>query len=638
MSPEIVTREYIRDFFKLDDSETDTALLDLVMENLKPKEYAHNSYIYRIGDDADAMYFVESGTLISRGKDGEIRNEITAGQYFGECATIIGDKHTAGIQALGKVLVYELDQDILQHLMREHSGIYGMFLRNVYTQSTEKYQKLVKVLNTKRGLGSKGSSRKMSMPMLIVNYSCVVLVFLLAFFLAPDPHLGQMNTFWLCSPVFFMVVYLLITKRALESLLLSTIYVMLLLSKHNFIGTFNEYKLYATSGVADIIIVILLMGSLTRLFSASGSINALRDIVQKRIKSAKGTMLSAFLSMALIALDEYLSVMINSACFRNILDKHKVPREKTAIVTGLTPGALCILSPFSIMGIFLAGVITIASNQSGIFLQSIRYNFGAFFMIFFILLLITEKLPLFGGLKQAHIRVKEGGTLWPDGTVINADEDHSRGRLANLFLPVLVFIASSLIAGTLAAGTLQVNVLYGMIVTLIFVFFLYVFQQYMSPEQFFNHLVNGIENMIAPVVVFIIGKCFAYGLDDLGFKTWLYDILLALIQDQVWLLPPIIFGVCTLIAALFNDHWAVYAICIPIAVGLAGSFNANIALYVGAVCAGGLLGNEIAPGNIYFIGDMLGVNPKSYHRAKLPYIFCVTAMTFCAYIIIGIFG
>ena len=638
MDAKIITRDYIKDFFRLSDSEQDISLLNHVISRLQLKEYAHNSFICRIGDEANEMFFIESGTILVRGKDGEVNNELQPGRYFGEYAAITGDKRMADIQAHGTVQVYVLKKETLLDLTKQHSGLYGMFLKNVYAQSTEKYRKLTNLLNLKRGLGS-GSERKTSLSSLIRDYSFVVLFFLIAFIFASNPAMERMHPVWLCSPLIFIVIYMIMTHRALETLLIASIYSMFLLSKFNFIGKFSDYLLYATKGVSEIILIILLMGSLTRLFSASGSINALRDIIQRKIKSVKGTFFASFLSMIVIALDEYLSVLINSICFKPLIDEKRVSREKSAIIMGLTPSALCILNPLSIIGIYLAGVIAISGEEKSLFLDVIRYNYGAFFALVFILLLIMGKIPLLGGLKKAQIRVDEGGSLWPEGTDVNESEDeHSRGRLVNLFLPVLVFFASSIITGSLAAGSFQINVLYGMCVTMIFMFFLYCFQQYMTPDQFFKHFIYGIESMIAPVVLFVVGKCFAYGMDALGFTTWLIDIVHGLIYGQIWLLAPIIFVVCVLVAAVFNDFWAVFVICIPIAVSLAASFNGNIALYLGAVCSAGFLGNELAHGNMDFIGYMIGINPKSYFRAKRPYIMIIIVLTFFAFVAAGLLG
>jgi Na+/H+ antiporter NhaC len=307
------------------------------------------------------------------------------------------------------------------------------------------------------------------------------------------------------------------------------------------------------------------------------------------------------------------------------------------MVMGMAPGALCILNPLSLTGIYLTGVIAMSGGQRGLFIESIRYNFAAMITIVVVLLLAAGKLPLTGALKKAVVRVREGGELWPEGTDNPEEEDDSanRGKIRNLLLPVLVLIGSSIIAGVLQTGGFHVNVLYGMIITLIFTFFLYCFQQYMSPEQFFNNILHGIESMIAPIAIFVMGKCFANGMEAIGFSTWLNELVQGVIRGQVWLLPVIIFSVCTLAGALLDNPWAVYAVGMPIALGFAASLHGNSGLYVGAVCAAGLLGNELAMGDIFFIGPMLGINPISYYRAKLPYVIVITALTFAAFIAAG---
>lgn len=640
MAAQLITRDYIRDFFKLESSKQDTVLLDYIMLHLEEQDYTHNSYICRAGDEADGMYFIESGVIKVCGANNETLDELQPGYYFGEYAALTGDKRMANIQAKGIVQVFRLNKTILLNVARRHPGIYSLFLKNVYAQASEKYRKLVRLLNLKRGIGSVGPKKAMTLPAIFINYYIVFLIFFIALLFAPWPSAGPMHPAWLCSPIVFMVAYLIITKRALESLVLSVMYVMILLSKLNFAGAFSGHIIATITETPDLILMVMFMGSLTRLFSASGSINALRHLARRKIKSAKGTLLAAFLSMVVIAIDEYLSVMINGACFMPLADEKRIPREKSAMVMGMSPGALCILNPMSLTGIYLAGLIAISSGRRELFFQSIRYNFAAMMMIVLIMLLAIEKLPLAGNLKKAVLRVKEGGPLWPEGTDTTDDESDSanRGKVLNLLLPVFILIVSSIVAGTLEAGSLQVNVLYGMIITIIFIFFLYCFRQYLTPEQFFKNVIYGFEGMIAPVAMFLISKCFANGMEEIGFSTWLNELVRSLIRGQIWLLPVIIFSVCIVVGALFDNPWAMYAIGMPVAVGLAGTLQGNPALYVGAVCAAGLLGNEIAMGDIFFIGSVLGINPISYYRTKLPYAITLTILTFLAFIAAGLLG
>jgi Na+/H+ antiporter NhaC len=640
MKAKYITRKYIRDFFKLGKSPEDKALVRYIRSRMVLKEYAHNSFICRAGEDATSMYFIESGLVLVRGENGEVINELEPGRYFGEYAALTGDKRMADIQAQGTVLVYELGKQVLQELTQQNSHIFSLFLRNAYAQATDRYKKLVRLLNSKRGFVSMAPRKKTTMPLLFVNYYLVFLIFFAALLFSPDPAAGRMHPLWLCSPIVLMVAYIMITKRALEALVLAVMYIMVLLAKIRFAGAFYEHMLLTISGTADIILMVVLMGSITRLFSSSGSINALKYVAERRLKSSGGTLLAALFSTAIVAIDEYLSILINGACFTPLADDKRIPREKSAMVMGMSPGALCILSPMSLTGIYLSGLIAMTSGEPGLFLHSIRYNYAALITLLFIFLLAIEKLPLGGALKQALIRVKRGGALWPEGTDTTGDEDSSanRGRVVNLILPVLVLIGSSILTGTLRAGVFQVNVLYGMFITMIFMFVLYCFQRYMTPEQFFKNIVYGIESMIAPIVLFLLGKCFASAMDEIGFSAWLNEVVHRLIRGQVWLLPVLIFSVCTLVGALFDNPWAMYAVGMPIALGFAQTLNGKPGLFVGAVCAAGLIGNEIALGDIFFIGPMLGVNPISYYKAKLPYVITSAAFAFCAFAVTGYFG
>jgi Na+/H+ antiporter NhaC/CRP-like cAMP-binding protein len=633
---EVITRDYIRDFFKLKNSERDRRILDFIMSRLVLKEYPHNSYICRAGDVAKSMYFLEAGIVGVKGPNDEWLNELVPGRYFGEYAALTGDKRMAAIQAKGAVQVYELHQKDLQAIIRFHPEIYGLFLKNVYDSASEKYRSLVRMLNSRRGLGFSGSTKKFTPLSLFVNYYLVFLIFFNLILFAPQPGM-PLHPLWMASPVVFLVGYIVITRRALESIVLATLYVSILAAKLGFIGSFSGYIISSLSETTDLVLMVVLMGSLSRLFTASGSINALRHVARQRLKTAKGTLFAAFCSTAVVAIDEYLSILINGSCFTPLADQKKVSREKSSIVMGMAPMALCTLNPISLSGLYLTGLIASSGGKREFFVQAIRYNFTALIALLFILLLVFEKMPLAGSLRKAVERVKHGGLLWPEGTENIGNQDESRGRIINLILPIVVLVVSSIAAGTIETGKLSVNVLYGLVVTLIVSFLLYCFQQYMTPEQYFNNLVHGIENMLAPIVMFIMGKCFALGIEDIGFSEWLNETVQHVIGGQAWLMPAFVFGICALIGALFDNPWAMYAVGMPIAIQFAYSMRGDPGLYVGAVCAAGFIGNEIAMGDIFFTGSMLGCNPMAYYRAKLPYVIAILVLAFGGYAAAGYF-
>jgi Na+/H+ antiporter NhaC/CRP-like cAMP-binding protein len=631
---EVITRDYIRDFFKLEDSEKDRRVLDFIMSRLVLKEYSHNSYICRAGDEARSMYFLEAGIVGVKGSQNEWLNELAPGRYFGEYAALTGDKRMAAIQARGAVQVYELHRKDLQVIIRSHPGIYGLFLKNVYDSASEKYRSLVRMLNSRRGLGFSGSTKKLTPLSLFINYYLVFLIFFNLILFAPQPG-TPLHPLWMASPVVFLVAYIVITRRVLESIVLATLYVSILAAKLGFIESFSGYITSSLSETTDLILMVVLMGSLSRLFTASGSINALRHVARRRLKTAGGTLFAAFCSTAVVAIDEYLSILINGACFTPLADQKQISREKSSIVMGMTPMALCILNPISLSGLYLTGVIAGSGGEREFFVRAIRYNFTALIALFFILLLAFEKAPLVGSLKKAVERVRQGGILWPEGTENIGSQDESRGRIINLVLPIVTLVVSSIAAGTIETGRPSINVLYGLLVTLIVSFLLYCFQQYMTPEQYFNNLVHGIENMLAPVVMLVMGKCFAAGIEDIGFSAWLNNAVQYNIGGQAWLMPALVFGICALIGELFDNPWAMYAVGMPMAIQFAYSMRGDPGLYVGAVCAAGFIGNELAMGDIFFTGSILGCNPMAYYRAKLPFVIAILILAFGGYAVAG---
>jgi Na+/H+ antiporter NhaC len=603
------------------------------MSHLVLKEYPHNSYVCRAGDSAQGMYFIESGMAFARGSKNQILNELQPGSYFGEYAALTGDKRMVDIQANGTVQAYELSTGVLHRLTRSQPRIYGLFLRSIYDQASDRYQNLVRLLNARRGLGSGGGGKSQSTLSLFANYYLVFLIFFNLILFAPElSGGGGLRPLWLCSPIVFLVSYIVITRRALESIVLSGLYISIMQARLGFIGAYTDHVIGALGENAGLILMMVLMGALSRQFSASGSINALKHVAERRIKTGGGILFSAFCFMILMSIEEYLNILINGACFTPLADQKKIPREKSALVLGITPMALCILNPLSLTGLYLTGVIVSAGGQGGLFIRAIRYNFSALFALGFILLLIPGIMPPLGALRRAIIRVREGGTLWPEGTALNQGRDASnRGKVMNLILPILVLIGSSVLTGTLETGSLSVNVLYGLVITLIVTFFLYCFQRYMSPEQFFNNIIYGFETMLAPVVMFVASNVFAAGIAEIGFSTWLNELVRDTIGGQAWILPALVFALCTLVGALFDNPWAMYALGMPIALELGRAVGMDLGIFVGAVCAAGFAANEIALGDIFFEGPMLGINPITYYRSKLPYILIITVLALGAY-------
>jgi Na+/H+ antiporter NhaC len=460
-----------------------------------------------------------------------------------------------------------------------------------------------------------------------------------------------MHPIWMCAPIIFLVAYILITRRTFEALCISTMYTMVFLAKGNFLGVFSDQLLVTiTDGdLASIILLIVLMGSLIRLFTISGSINALRLMAEKRLKTGKSTLIASLLVSLLVSIDDYFCVMVSSACFMPITKNKRIPAERAAMVMSMPALPICSMNPIAVFGIFVAGLIAaspVAVNEGlsglGLLVQSIPFNFSALLILLFLILLSFGMVPSLGLLKKADDRVAKGGPVTPPGSdeygSAGDETNASKGKVYNIILPILVLVGSSMIAGTLTAGSFSVNVPYGILITFIFTFCLYCFRNYTTPQEFFNHIIFGMESMVSPIVILVIVYCFAGGLDAVGFSGWMAETVASALGGSLWILPAILFLVFTLIAFLFGSSWAMVPIGIPLALQLASALGGNYALFVGAIISAGLAGDTLCMynGDMFFYTSVMGINPNAYFNTRLPYALSLAGLAFIAFMGAGL--
>ncbi|MDR1307589.1 MAG: cyclic nucleotide-binding domain-containing protein [Treponema sp.] len=638
--PRHITAGYIKNFFRLGASEQDAKVLALILKCLFRKVYPHNAVICRYGEDADRVYFIDSGTCSVLGADNDPVGEMEAGQYFGEYAVLSGEKRLATVVSRGEVTVYSLHKKYLLKLVSVFPRLYGIFLKRIYNQASEDYKKLTASLNSRRGLARRGRTRT-SLPLLLLNYGLTALLFAAAFFVPPE---WRAEPWVVSAPFVFLLLYIVVTGRILESLVLSTLLIHIILAGGGFVSAFYRGLAEAFDfQTVQTILLIAIMGALIRVLTASGSVNALRILVEKRVKTGPGVLLVSMLTMIVVFVDDLFSFLIAGACFRGPADSHRIPREKSAIIMGLFPAAACILNPFSIWGMYLLGLISPAAGglEGGfsLFTASLPFNFTAILIVLFSFLLAVNKIPLWGSLKKAQQRVDAGGPLGPPNSSVYLDKTDQRGRLINLILPVLVLIFSSLGIETFTGGPVRINLNQGLLITLGFVFFLYCFQQYMTPEQFFNHLIYGIESMLVPMLLLIVITAFSRGMGGLGFYAWFGGMIRFLVGGQLWLVPCMLFILFTFMALFFGNAWAMYVIGIPMALQLASLLGGNPALYTGAVCAAGLAGGNLSMyvSDLFVIGSVIGIDPLAYYRAQFPYIAVIAVLSAAGYAAAGFF-
>ena len=116
-----------------------------------------------------------------------------------------------------------------------------------------------------------------------------------------------METYGLISllPVLVVIVAAIITKRALESLLLGTFVAAIILAKGGWWGTWFDYTLTEIGDSASYIIMFGMFGAMIRILDESGSAMGFADIGAKVANSRNKTQIFTWI-LGIVIFPKYL--------------------------------------------------------------------------------------------------------------------------------------------------------------------------------------------------------------------------------------------------------------------------------------------------------------------------------------------
>jgi Na+/H+ antiporter NhaC len=285
--------------------------------------------------------------------------------------------------------------------------------------------------------------------------------------------------------------------------------------------------------------------------------------------------------------------------------------------------------------------VSLGDEGLGVFLRSIPFNFVAILTFLFIFAMAGGKFPLVGRMKKAYERVAKGGDIYPAGSeqFAHEEEQSPRGSLLNLIFPLILMPVASIFMGFVIKGDMYVNIGAGLLLTLFVMFVLYCSTRLMTPEEFYDNIIVGVEHSLVPIFLLILTFNFSGGIKQIGLIEWLSYIIPTIIGGNYWLLPAAVFFIFTAITIVWGSSWSIYAIGLPIAVQLAMAVGGNPALYVGAICAAGVAGDglSIHQSDNNDVAAIVGCEPTALFMARLPYFIFITAFSFFAYLVAGAF-
>ncbi len=397
-------------------------------------------------------------------------------------------------------------------------------------------------------------------------------------------------------PSAFLLFYIFWTKRILESLVLGSVFGFILAYKTGFFWPWSDALLETmiNEDIGWLFIVCGLMGSLIALIERAGGAYAFGNFVASKAKTEKGTLLWSWLLGVVIFIDDYLNSLTVGSSMAPCTDKHKVPREMLAYIVDSTAAPVCLLVPISTWAIFIGSLIEqqgLAADGEGLkyFIGSIPYNYYAWAAALIVPLVIIGIIPIFGPMKGAYKRAKETGQLAPDGSEkidIRGDKElkiPDNPKLINFFLPIIVLVVATILT--------DVDMQAGVLITLAFTFFFYVFQGIIDEMEFFDLVIEGVKNMLLPLIMVVLAYMFAAGNEAIGFLDYVITSATANVTPQM--LPFVVFIILGITEFIMGLSWGMYVIAIPMVIPIALNLGVNPLIVIGAVAAAGGWGSHI---------------------------------------------
>ncbi|MFV0516981.1 MAG: Na+/H+ antiporter NhaC family protein [Aminipila sp.] len=454
-------------------------------------------------------------------------------------------------------------------------------------------------------------------------------------------------------PALSFLVFALITKKCILSIVLSGILGYILYYKASFFVPMMDALLAAASDADNnyIVIICLLFGCFVQLLRQSKGAEAIADLARNYIKSEKQVLFVTWLCGIIIFIDDYLSILVTANCVLTLSDEYKTPREMICYIINTTSAPVCLIIPISAWVVFFSGIFeqqpeaaVVGDSAMSIYYNIMPYFFYPFLCIFFVLLVILGIVPKMGGIKKAYKRVAETGQLWPAssnmqnqgdelGEVMGAISDDKAREEKEIKPHLWAFIVP--MAAVIIVTLWLDDILYGVSCGIFVCFLLFVPTKMMSLGKFCDACYKGLEDMLFIAAVLVTSLFYRESISLIGLPDYLIDVAGPYMSAE-WL-PAIAFILVGLVCFATGNIWSIPAICTPILLPLAVSSGASIPLTLGSIISAACFGAQAC-----FYSDVTllsasacRINNVDYAIAQLPYIGIVTAITFIGYVVAG---
>ena len=467
------------------------------------------------------------------------------------------------------------------------------------------------------------------------------------------------ETIWSLVPPLITIALALYTKEVYISLIVGILTGALMFCNFNVISaidtmfTIMEAKV---GGNVNILVFLVLLGILVAAISRSGASKAYGEWAARSIKGkASALFVTSFLGM-LIFIDDYFNCLTVGTVMRPVTDKFKVTRAKLAYIIDATAAPICIIAPVSSWAAAVSSSLPEDSKIDGfqLFLQTIPYNYYAWFTLIFLMFLIWSGKDF---ATMAAFEKKYGTEVLVPAEYQDKEAERiaGKGKIIDLVLPLFVLIAGCIFGMLYTGGILEgagvaqafadcnssKGLVIGSFMALAFTFFLYVPRGVLQFNLFCECFSMGFKAMTP--ALFIL--CLAWSLSGICGEEYLNigGYVSQVVGNNATLgmfLPAMFFLVAIGLAFATGTSWGTFGILIPIVLAVIGDYNELTVVTIAAVLAGAVGGDHVSPISDTTILASAGAqcNHLDHVGTQIPYVLVVSACCLIAYVVAGVCG
>ena len=459
-----------------------------------------------------------------------------------------------------------------------------------------------------------------------------------------------------------VIILAIITKKIIPSLITGILIGGILLAKGNIVqGALlaSDHLIKSTADMESVYIIffLFLFGSFAEIMKVAGGIKGFTKLTDRYVKTERGSLVAIWAVTPVTFIDCCFHCISAGTVGKALIDKVNGNKRKFAFVLNVTSCLLIILIPFGttyvgyIIGVIASSFSKAGLNQSAysVYIKSIPYNFYSIVMI---LISIAVIIFNFGFRKEFKSEKKESDFEKNHGH----DEAHEQcefeekapPRAMNLILPLGFLIITTFFFLWLTGkdvgnsffdaiinADFEKSIFVSALVSIVLTSAFYLFQK-IPLSEIESHFLSGGNEMMPPIVVLILSWGLSSIIGDLGFVKFVTGVVAS--KLPVFLVPASIYLIGCFTSYFMGSAWGTWALIMPIAVPLAISTDSNLALVIGAVLAGGALGDNASPlGETAILSSTIADIPLIEHvKSQLPYSIAGVAISMTLFIIFAL--